>query len=188
MRSVAIIGAGIAGLLTAHGLRRAGYEVTLFSDRTAEQWLAGRPTGTAARFEPALAYERELGLDYWDGEAPKTVGAMLVYCPKPGNRLATMIGRQSAPGLAIDVRLQSHRWMYELEQRGGRIVIESVTLERLEQIAAAHELTISSRALDHEDGALLVLEEVHARLGRDSIEDVGGDHPPTIARERFRTR
>lgn len=142
MRRVAVVGAGIAGLLTAHGLRRAGYEVTLFSDRTAEQWLASRPTGTAARFAPALAYERELGLDHWEAEAPKTVGARLLACPRPGNVLATLTGRQTSPGLAIDVRLQSHRWMHDLQARGGRIVIESVTVERLDAIAAAHDLTI----------------------------------------------
>jgi hypothetical protein len=142
VRSVAVIGAGIAGLLTAHGLRRAGYEVTLFSDRTAEQWLAARPTGTAARFAPALAYERELELDHWDAQAPKVVGAHLTYCPRPGLRLATLTGRQVSPGAAIDVRLQSHRWMHDLEARGGRIVIESVTVARLDQIASEHDLTI----------------------------------------------
>jgi hypothetical protein len=142
MRSVAIIGAGIAGLVTAHALRRAGYEVTLFSDRTAEQWLAARPTGTAARFAPALAIERELELDHWEADAPKVVGAHLVYCPKPGLRLATLTGRQTSPGVAIDVRLQSHRWMHDLEARGGRIEIESVTVARLDEIAAAHDLTI----------------------------------------------
>jgi hypothetical protein len=142
MRRVAIIGAGIAGLVTAHGLRRAGHEVTLFSDRTAEQWLAGRPTGTACRFEPAIAYEAELGLGYWDAEAPPAGNAHLVYCPRPGNQLATSNGRQRGRGYAIDVRLQSHRWMHELEARGGRIVIESVTVERLDAIAAEHDLTI----------------------------------------------
>jgi hypothetical protein len=142
MRRIAIVGAGIAGLLAAHGLRRAGHEVHLFSDRTAEQWLAGRPTGTAARFAPALAYERELGLDHWQADAPKIVGAHLLYCPSPGNRLATMTGRQPEPGVAIDVRLQSHRWMHDLEAQGGRITIEAVSVERLDAIAAEHDLTI----------------------------------------------
>jgi flavin-dependent dehydrogenase len=142
MRRIAVVGAGVSGLLTAHGLLRAGYTVTLFSDRTAEQWLAGRPTGTAARFTPALAYERALGLDYWHAECPKIVGAQIVYCPAPGNRLATLTGRQPEPGLAIDVRLQSHRWMHELVARGGEVVIESVSVARLEELAAAYDLVI----------------------------------------------
>jgi hypothetical protein len=57
----------------------------VFSDRPAEQWLHGRPTGSAARFAPALAYERELGLDHWHAAAPPLVGPSLLYCPAPGN-------------------------------------------------------------------------------------------------------
>lgn len=142
MRRIAVIGAGIAGLLTAHGLRRAGHAVTLFTDRTAEQWLASRPTGTAARFESALSYERELELDDWHAEAPAIKGAQILYCPTPTNQLATLTGRSRAPALAIDVRLQSHRWLHKLVERGGRVEIEAVTVARLEEIAAAHDLTI----------------------------------------------
>lgn len=158
MRRIAVVGAGIAGLVAAHGLVRAGYEVTLLSDRTAEQQLAGRPTGTAARFAPALAYERELGLDCWDHQAPKIVGAHLLACLRPGNQLATLIGRQSAPGLAIDVRLQSHRWLHDLEARGGRVRIEAVSLERLDAIAAEHDLTVVA-AGKGELGALFERDE-----------------------------
>ena len=50
MRKIAIIGAGQAGLLTAHGLLKAGYTVSLYSDKTPEQFLnESRPTGTAVR-------------------------------------------------------------------------------------------------------------------------------------------
>ena len=143
MRTFAVIGSGVAGLLTAHGLLRRGYRVTLYSDRTAEQWLhTSRPTGSAARFESALSYERALGLDHWEAAAPKVEGAHLTYCPTPGNRLATMTGRQTRPGVAIDVRLQSHRWTQELVARGGRVEVEHVTVARLDQIAAEHDLTI----------------------------------------------
>ncbi|HVV87497.1 MAG TPA: styrene monooxygenase/indole monooxygenase family protein [Kofleriaceae bacterium] len=143
MRRIAIIGSGIAGLLTAHGLRRAGHQVTLFSDRSAEQWLRGsKPTGTAGRFDLALSYERELGLAHWESAAKKVEGISLVFCPVPGNRLLTLTARLARPGVAIDVRLQSHRWMLDLEERGGTVAIESVTVPRLDEIAAAHDLTI----------------------------------------------
>ena len=73
---VAVIGsAGQAGLLAAHGLLRAGYQVALYSDRSPEQWLnEGRPTGTAVRFARSLAYERELELDHGHAQAPKMEG------------------------------------------------------------------------------------------------------------------
>lgn len=143
MRRIAIIGSGQAGLLTAHALRQAGYEITLFSDRRAEDWLdKSRPTGTAARFERALLLERELGLDQWHDVAPPIEGVYLHFCPDVGNQLLTMKGRFQRPGMAIDLRLQCHRWMLELERRGGSIEIETVTMARLEEIAAAHDLTI----------------------------------------------
>jgi hypothetical protein len=144
MRKIAIVGSGVTGLLTAHGLRRAGYAVTVYSDRTPEQWLnESRPTGTAARFEPTLQYERDLGLSHWEDHAPRGEGVHLTFCPTKDNVLLTLSGRLRGTYFqAIDVRLQSHRWMADLEARGGRVVIEPVTLEGLDRIAAEHDLTV----------------------------------------------
>jgi hypothetical protein len=144
MRKIAIVGSGITGLLTAHGMRRAGFEVTVYSDRTPEQWLReARPTGAAARFEPALAYERELALNHWEEQAPRLAGAHVTFCPEVGNVLVTLAGKLHGTfGQAIDVRLQSHRWMGDLEARGGRVVIESVSVERLDRIASENDLTV----------------------------------------------
>lgn len=142
-RTIAIVGSGISGLAAAHGLLRAGYQVDLYSDRTAQQWLIeSRPTGTAARFGIARSYERELGLNYWDDAAPDGEGVFLTFCPTLHNPLIRLVGRLREPFQAVDVRLQSHRWMNELETRGGRLLIEQVTVERLDEIAAAHDLTI----------------------------------------------
>lgn len=144
MRSIAIIGSGITGLATAHGLLRAGFEVTVYSDRTPEAWVTtSRPTGTAARFELALAFERELGLNDWEDVAPKGQGVHLTFCPQRANRLLTLTGRlERSYFQAVDVRLQSHRWMRELERRGGKLVVENVTVERLDALARAHDLVV----------------------------------------------
>ncbi|HVO13608.1 MAG TPA: styrene monooxygenase/indole monooxygenase family protein [Alphaproteobacteria bacterium] len=143
MRTIAIVGSGQAGLLAAHGLLRAGYRVTLFSDRTADQWLnQSRPTGTAARFHLSLEFERALGLNHWEKQAPKGEGVHLTFSPTKGNRLLTLAGRLENYFLAIDLRLQSHRWLNDFEKLGGKLEIENVSVKRLDEIAADHELTI----------------------------------------------
>jgi hypothetical protein len=143
MRRIAIIGAGQAGLLTAHGLLKAGYDVTLYSDRTPEQWLnESRPTGTAGRFAPTLDYERELGLNHWEKEIKFFEGVYLVFSMQPTVPFIILAGRFERGGAAIDLRLQSHRWMHDLVERGGKLVIETVDMARLDAISAEHDLTI----------------------------------------------
>ncbi|MBC8170916.1 MAG: oxidoreductase [Anaerolineae bacterium] len=143
MRKIAVIGTGHAGLLTAHGLLKAGHAVTLYSERPTEQWLtASRPTGTAARFDLSLSYERELGLNFWEKEALPFEGVYLVFCMTPTVPFITLSGRFEKPGYAYDVRLQSYRWTQEFEARGGRLCIDKVNLAQLELIAAENDLVI----------------------------------------------
>ncbi len=48
MRKIAIIGSGYSGMLAARALLKEGCEVSLYSDRSAEDWLHNsKPTGTA---------------------------------------------------------------------------------------------------------------------------------------------
>ncbi|QBI22025.1 oxidoreductase [Egibacter rhizosphaerae] len=130
-------------MLAAHGLLRAGYEVTLYSDKTPEDFLErARPTGTAARFHSALEFERELGLDHWENIAPKGDGIHLHFNPTLRNTLVTLVGRLDHHYLAIDLRLQSARWLEDLEARGGKVELETVTVERLDELAAQYDLVL----------------------------------------------
>ena len=44
--------------------------------------------------------------------------------------------------MAIDLRMQSARWINDLLERGGKVEIEDVNVKRLDEIAARNDLTI----------------------------------------------
>ena len=143
MGKIAVEGSGINGLVAAHGLLKQGHEVTLISERSAEDWLDKvPPTGTACRFATSLDLEADIGLNHWDAEAPAIEGVHLTFCHKPGWQLIDLMGRIDRPARAIDVRLQSHRWTHDLEARGGKVEIAKVDVPRLDEIAAENDLVL----------------------------------------------
>jgi len=153
MRRIAVIGSGQAGLLAAHGLLQAGYDVELYSDRSAQSWLEeARPTGTAVRFARSLAYERALGLDYWHSTAPSMEGLKVTVCSHPAKPVLSLNARFPVSPLAIDVRLQSARWMSDFEKAGGRLIIEKVSASRVDEVSHNNDLTVVATG---KDGAAL---------------------------------
>jgi Styrene monooxygenase A putative substrate binding domain len=149
MRRIAVVGSGQAGLLAAHGLLQAGYDVELYSDRSAEGWLEqARPTGTAVRFARSLAYERALGLDHWHHAAPSMDGLNVTVCSHPAKPVLSLNGRFPVSPLAIDVRLQGARWMNDFENAGGRLIIEEVSALRIDELSRKNDLTIVATGKD----------------------------------------
>src|SRR5438094_9224250 len=74
MRKILIVGAGQSGLQIALGLQSHGYEVTLMSNRTADEIRSGRVMSTQCMFHTALQHERDLQLNFWESQAPKIEG------------------------------------------------------------------------------------------------------------------
>jgi hypothetical protein len=146
---IAIVGSGQAGLLAAHALLQSGCDVELYSDRTPEDWLTrARPTGTAVRFARSLAYERRLGLAHWHDRAPRMDGLKVTICSHPAKPILTLLGRFVVSPLAIDVRLQSARWIRDFASAGGRLKIEKVSADRIEEIARQNDLTLVATGKD----------------------------------------
>ncbi len=146
MRSVSIVGAGQAGCILAYSLVKKGYDVTLYSDRTPDQWLNhSAPTGSACLYAEVIDIERELDMDFWsDGMFPAE-GVLLESARHAADPEARMLkGRieYGRSGGAIDQRLRIHRWLEDFEAVGGKLVIESVTPERMDAIALASDLTV----------------------------------------------
>jgi flavin-dependent dehydrogenase len=144
MTKISVIGAGTAGLIFAYALLRKGYEVAVYSDRTPDQWLNhSKPTGNAFLFGETIDIERELGMDYWSHDMFGATGALVHMKPAiEGSERMMLSGSFGSYGGAIDMRMRIHRWLSDLESRGGRLIVESVTAERIDEIATHSDLTV----------------------------------------------
>jgi len=144
MRKISIIGSGTSGMLCALALQQKGYEVTVYSDRTADDWLnKSAPTGTAFIYDCNIQIERDLGIEHWQDDAFHGEGVLLDFQTTSGADPLTMAGRfESSRGAAIDIRLRVHRWMNDFESAGGKIVIGAVSPEQMDSIAEESDLTV----------------------------------------------
>lgn len=146
MKKIAIIGSGQAGCILAYALVKRGYDVTLYSDKTPEQWLNhSAPTGTACLYAEVIDIERELGMDFWSDDMFPAEGVLLESARFASDPDATVMrGRieYGRRGGAIDQRLRIHRWLEDFEAIGGKLIIEAVTPERADKIALEHDLTV----------------------------------------------
>ncbi len=143
MRKIAIIGSGTSGMFAAHALLQKGYDVTVYSDRTADDWLhKSAPTGTAYLYECNIMLEREIGIDYWYDESFQGDGVHLDFQPTAGADRLVMTGVFDGHGAAIDIRMRVSRWMDDFEDQGGKLEIGAVTVDQLDKIAVANDLTL----------------------------------------------
>src|SRR6476646_4600926 len=142
MKRIAIIGAGQSGLQLGLGLLDAGYEVTLYSDRSADEILHGRVMSSQCMFDSALEAERELGLNYWEKECPAVEGISFAVPDSVGGKAVDWSARLDNFAQSVDQRVKIPRWMGEFQKRGGELRVDAAEIEDLEQCASTHDLTI----------------------------------------------
>ncbi|MDH5859037.1 styrene monooxygenase/indole monooxygenase family protein [Lampropedia aestuarii] len=143
-RTVAIIGAGLAGASAALAFVNAGFAVTLYSDKSRQALRDEAPaTGTAIYFgqisqdADAHIIENLYGDDYYiDGFSVRAYNAD--HTPL----LAFDTDYHYYRAQAIDVRLRTDDRLARFIEKGGDLRVQAVTPDTLNAIAASHDLTL----------------------------------------------
>ncbi len=142
-RRIAVVGAGPAGTALALGLVRHGYDVTLVSDRTAEEIRNGSVMSSQITFESALESESALGIARLLPSSPP-IEQMTYETTRLDGSTAAFATRLSTPARSLDQRVRVPLLMEEIEHRGGKVVVRSATVEDLEDLARDHDLVVVS--------------------------------------------
>jgi hypothetical protein len=142
MRTIAIVGAGQAGLQLALGLQQHGYAVTLVSDRTPESIWSGSVMSTQGMFHDALETERALGLNLWDAECPPVESMAIRIAGPDGAPALEWQANLERPGQAVDQRVKLAGWMRLFAERGGTLVYAAAGVDDLERLAESHDLVV----------------------------------------------
>src|SRR6476620_8437575 len=142
-RRIAVVGAGPAGTALALGLAREGHDVTLVSDRTAEEIGAGSVMSSQITFESALDAEHALGIADLLPPAPP-IERLSYDTVRLDGSTAAFDTRLSTPARSLDQRVRLPLLMHEIERLGGKVVIRSASVDYLEDRARDHDLVVVS--------------------------------------------
>jgi flavin reductase (DIM6/NTAB) family NADH-FMN oxidoreductase RutF len=156
-RRVAVVGAGPAGTTLALGLLQRGYDVTLVSDRTAEEIRTGPVMSSQVTFESALEVETALGITDLLPAAPP-IARMAYRATRADGSTAAFRTDLQAPARSVDQRLKLPVLLEAIERLGGKVVVRSATVDDVEQLARTHDLVVVSTGR----GGLASLFEVDA--------------------------
>ncbi|MEU3609725.1 styrene monooxygenase/indole monooxygenase family protein [Streptomyces sp. NPDC035033] len=142
MRKILIVGAGQSGLQLALGLQSQGYEVTLMSNRTADEIRSGRVMSTQCMFDTALQHERDLGLNFWESQAPRIEGLGVSVAGPDSARVIDWVGKLDGYAQSVDQRVKMAGWMDTFAQRGGQLVIHGAAVGDLDFFARRYDLVL----------------------------------------------
>lgn len=144
MRKILVVGAGQSGLQLALGLQSHGYEVTLMSNRTADEIRTGRVMSTQVMFHTALRHERDLELNFWESRAPRIEGLGVSVSGPGSQRVVDWVGRLDGYAQSVDQRVKMAGWLDTFTQRGGRLVVHGAAVGDLDYLSRAYDLVLVS--------------------------------------------
>ncbi|WP_288387708.1 styrene monooxygenase/indole monooxygenase family protein [uncultured Acinetobacter sp.] len=143
MRNVAIVGAGQSGLQLGLSLLETGYTVTIVTNRTADDIRQGKVMSSQCMFHTALQTERDVGLNFWEEQCPAVEGiGFTLVNPETGDAAFSWSARLERYAQSVDQRVKMPYWIEEFERRGGKLIIQDVGIDELEQLTAEYELVL----------------------------------------------
>jgi monoamine oxidase len=183
-RSVVILGAGIAGLVSAYELQRAGYRVTVLEARDrigGRSWTirggdrivqTGRPDQVAS-FDPGLYFNAG------PARIPSTHRLILSYARRFGVQLEPFTNVNRNAGWDFGGKVRPERRMIE-DMRGqlAELLAKAIDLHALDQAVPKDELAAIRQFLA--PYANIAQDGVYRPTGRSgySVEGGGYDHAP----------
>ncbi len=142
-RRIAVVGAGPAGTALTLGLLREGYDVTLVSDRTAEEIRSGSVMSSQITFESALDAEAALGITPLLPPAPQ-IERLSYDTVRPDGSRVGFSAAFGTPARSLDQRLRLPLLLEAIERAGGKVVVHSATVDDVEDLARDHDLVVVS--------------------------------------------
>lgn len=141
-RRIAIIGAGQSGLQLGIGLLKNNYSVTIYTDRNADDILNGSPMSSQAMFHLALSCERELGINFWDDEAPKNDNVKFTLSDEKSEKQFSWNAKTQHLFQSVDQRIKFPAWMRFFESLGGKFVYCKLAPKDIKVIHGKSDLVI----------------------------------------------
>lgn len=138
-KSIAIVGAGTAGLHLGLYLQQHGVDSTIFSDKRPEEYRDVRLLNTVAHHAVTVDRENALGVNHWQDAG---YFGHYYYIGVPGMPIEFYGDLSSGPSRAVDYRIYLPTLMNDYIDRGGKIEYRNIGLEDLDELSAAYDLVV----------------------------------------------
>ena len=157
-RSVVVLGAGIAGLVSAYELQRAGYRVTVLEARDrigGRSWTlrGGDRVVQTGRPDQLASFDPGLYLNPGPARIPSTHRAILGYARKFGVRMEPFINSNRSAGWDFAGKVYPERRMVEdLLGHMTELLAKAIDQRALDQLASKDELDLLRQLLPGKEG------------------------------------
>lgn len=135
-RAATVVGAGQGGMHLAFGLHAMGWDVTLVSDRTAEQMLASQAMASHGLHARSVRFEEDAGFDCYDEMIPHLQTGIGFKLSPNGQDLVLDFRSWFVERMrAVDSRYKTALLLESFERHGGRVLYQAATMDDVEAYA-----------------------------------------------------